>query len=135
MYNKYMGGVDCNDQLLQYSAFSKRTIKWWKKVFFRLLNISIVNAYILYQEWDESRKCTQTEFRIEVVKKILAITPEVNQRYVCIENTELGRHFIHKICQEKKLMRSCKVCVAAERARVRLPVPPVSSSSLCRVVF
>ena len=32
-YNKYMGGVDANDQLLKYSHFSKRTIKWLKKVF------------------------------------------------------------------------------------------------------
>ena len=25
LYNKFMGGVDCNDQLLQYSAFSRQT--------------------------------------------------------------------------------------------------------------
>ena len=42
--NKYMGGVDCNDQLMKYSAFSHRTCKWWKKVLFRLLNLAMVNA-------------------------------------------------------------------------------------------
>jgi len=26
-YNKYMGAVDCNDQLLKYSAFCRRTVK------------------------------------------------------------------------------------------------------------
>ena len=26
-YNKYLGGVDSNDQLLQYSAFSRQTVK------------------------------------------------------------------------------------------------------------
>ena len=26
-YNKYLGGLDSNDQLLQYSAFSKQTVK------------------------------------------------------------------------------------------------------------
>ena len=50
-YNKKMGGVDCNDQLLKYSAFSRRTLKWWKKVFFRLLNLAMVNAFVLYLEW------------------------------------------------------------------------------------
>ena len=30
-YNKNMGGVDANDQLLKYSHFSRRTLKWWKK--------------------------------------------------------------------------------------------------------
>ena len=48
-YNKYIGGVDANDQLVKYSHFSRRTLKWWKKVFFRLLNICMVNSYILYK--------------------------------------------------------------------------------------
>ena len=48
MYNKNMGGVDCNDQLLKYSAFSHRTCKWWKKVLFRLQNLAMVNAYIIF---------------------------------------------------------------------------------------
>ena len=39
-YNKYMGGVDVNDQLLKHSAFDHRSMKWWKKVAFRLINIS-----------------------------------------------------------------------------------------------
>ena len=40
-YNKYMGGgggggggggrIDPNDQLLQYSAYDRCTLKWWKK--------------------------------------------------------------------------------------------------------
>ena len=46
-YNKYMGGVDANDQLLKYLLFSRRTLKWWKKVFFSLLNICMVNLYFV----------------------------------------------------------------------------------------
>lgn len=48
-YNKYMGGVDANDQLVKYSHFSRRTLKWSKKVFFRLLNNCMVNSYISYK--------------------------------------------------------------------------------------
>ena len=51
MYNKNMGWVDCNDQLMKYSPFSHMTCWWWKKVLFRLLNIAIANAYITYSEW------------------------------------------------------------------------------------
>ena len=52
----YMGCVDCNDQLLKYSAFNHRTLKWWKKVFFRLLNVAMVNAYVLHCEWSKKRE-------------------------------------------------------------------------------
>ena len=71
-YNQYMGGVDSNDQLLKYSSFSRQTVKWWKKVFFRLLNLSMVNAYIIYREWLKANNVkktkTQTAFRVAVIK-------------------------------------------------------------------
>ena len=51
-----MGGVDCNDQLLKYSVFNRRTLKWWKKVFFRLLNVAMVNSYMLHCEWSKKKK-------------------------------------------------------------------------------
>ena len=30
-YNKFMGGVDDNDQLLAYFAVGRKTMKWWKR--------------------------------------------------------------------------------------------------------
>ena len=35
-----MGGVDSNEQPMQYFAFSRQTVKWWKKVFFSLIELS-----------------------------------------------------------------------------------------------
>jgi hypothetical protein len=35
-YNKYKTGVDRSDQMLSYYSFERKTIKWWKKLFFRL---------------------------------------------------------------------------------------------------
>ena len=46
VYNKFMGAIDLNDQLLKYLAFSWRSLKWWKKVFYRLMNIAMVIGYI-----------------------------------------------------------------------------------------
>ncbi len=47
-WRTYMGGVDKSDQLLSYYGFSHRTVKWWRRVFFHLFDMAIVNAYILY---------------------------------------------------------------------------------------
>ena len=49
-YNQHMGGVDKSDQLLSYYGFSHRTVKWWRRAFFHLLDLSVVNAYILYRQ-------------------------------------------------------------------------------------
>ena len=48
-YNQSKGGVDLCDELLNYYAFSRKTRKWWKKLFFRLLELCIINSMILYK--------------------------------------------------------------------------------------
>ena len=53
-YNHYMGGVDKLDQLISTYSFTKKSKKWWKKVFFRLLEISVINACILYMKFHPS---------------------------------------------------------------------------------
>ncbi len=51
IYFRYMGAVDRSDQMVAYSTFSRRTLKWWKKVFFHVTSLSILNAWILYCVW------------------------------------------------------------------------------------
>eukprot|EP00731_Ephydatia_muelleri_P013981 Em0007g1291a len=64
-YNQHMGGVDQIDQLLMYYGCSHRQVKWWKRVFFHLLGLSIVNASVLYNIVN-TKQLTQLEFRVEV---------------------------------------------------------------------
>ena len=110
-YNKYMGGVDANDQLLKYSHFSKRTIKWWKKVFFRMLNIFMVDAFILWKEHlkkkSEAYKNTQTDFRVSVIDKLVnnsfeimndSLDDSLNNSFVGeFERLADNKHFLKKI--------------------------------------
>lgn len=57
-YNKYMGGVDKMDQLLSYYGFSRRTFRWWRKAFFNLFDMAIINSYILYTLQEKWHICT-----------------------------------------------------------------------------
>lgn len=47
-YTKYMGGVDKADQYIQYYCFNQKTQKWYKRVFFKFLEILKYNAYRLF---------------------------------------------------------------------------------------
>lgn len=49
-YNLHKLGVDRSDQLISYYGFSRKSIKWWKKLFFHFLDLTIANAYILYNK-------------------------------------------------------------------------------------
>ena len=47
-YNKFMGGVSKCDQFLSYYLIGGTSMKWWKCIFYRLLELSVVNAMVIY---------------------------------------------------------------------------------------
>ncbi|VVD01498.1 unnamed protein product, partial [Leptidea sinapis] len=72
-YNQYMGGVDLKDQKLSMFPFErKRCLKWYIKVFRRLFNTSLLNAYIIYTKSPLHRLCSHREFRQKVAEGLLA---------------------------------------------------------------
>ena len=40
--------LQLSDQLGQYYTLIRRTVKWWKKLFFHLLNLLVVNESMLF---------------------------------------------------------------------------------------
>ena len=50
LYNHNMNGVDIADQHSVHYAFQRKTRKWWRKVFFWLVETTVVNSYVLYKE-------------------------------------------------------------------------------------
>lgn len=49
-YTQFMGGVDLADQYCSTYCFMKKSLKWWRKLFFWELEICIINSYILYKQ-------------------------------------------------------------------------------------
>lgn len=43
-YNQFMNGVDRNDQLTYY-ALNMKSVKWGKKVLWRMFELALVNVY------------------------------------------------------------------------------------------
>ena len=48
-YNKNMGGVDKADMLRTLYAVNRKSVKWWHRIFWGLLDIAFVNSYMVYQ--------------------------------------------------------------------------------------
>lgn len=48
-YTKFMGGIDRADQYCGPYGFTRKTYKWWRKLFFWLVEVCIVNSFILYK--------------------------------------------------------------------------------------
>lgn len=64
-YNRFMAGVDKADQLMVYYACGRKSLKWYKRIFWRILDHSILNAFILHKAVisPNPREFTQKKFR------------------------------------------------------------------------
>lgn len=48
-YNKFMGGVDLMDRMIAHYPHGFKNKKWYLRVFFHFLNVSIVNSWIIWR--------------------------------------------------------------------------------------
>ena len=124
--NKFMGAVDRCNQMVAYSCFRRRTMKWWKKVFFHLFSLTILNAYIPYNERTQS-PVLHRNFCRELVKELItssgispSLTPRGRPRRLAVGLTRLpaGYHFPEKIQDTRKrtnITRSCAVCFPGQK--------------------
>ena len=69
-YSRYMGGVDRADKAITYYMVHHRTCKWWKKVFFYLLEVSFCNALIIWRKVHEG-KTNPEQFRLNIIHGML----------------------------------------------------------------
>ncbi len=49
-YGKYMGGVDTANQMRSYYERDRRSKKWWHRLFYSLLETTLVNSWMYYKD-------------------------------------------------------------------------------------
>ena len=72
LYNQHMGGVDLADCKRNVYSCSRKSKKWWHRLFYFYLDVGIVNAHILESESPHCVKRTQKEFRLELAREMMA---------------------------------------------------------------
>lgn len=115
-YNQFMHGVDLSNQKASYYRFQHKSKKWYKNIFYYLLEVNTINAYLIYKETMIQRKkkyMNSENFRVFVVKywsdggrpkeNLVGVAKEVHQ----IKRLE-EKHFLEEIAGKKR--RDCRVC-------------------------
>ena len=126
-YNVHMNGVDKCDQYLSYYSLTRKSRKWWKKIFFRLVEISVLNAIVLYfkihpelAEHCRAHKAFHQTLVYQVVQPLLDAyaSPEVlsspgpGRRHISNEIRLKGKHFL----ETSPNRRRCVVCAYKKSA-------------------
>jgi len=69
-YNKHMNGVDIADQHSTYYCFLRKTIKWWRKLCFWLLETAVVNSFVLYKDITKPARPNHLAYRHSIVESL-----------------------------------------------------------------
>ena len=69
-YNQHIARVNQLDQKILYYPCTRKTLKWTKKLFFYLLEITIHNCHILYQAKSFMPHMTLYDFQLKLLKKL-----------------------------------------------------------------
>ena len=81
MYNQHMNAVDRSDQILGTHNVQRKCMRWWKTLFFHLIDMAVVNSFILFME--QQRKFPDNEALRRPVKYSLASYREELVRNIC----------------------------------------------------
>ena len=69
-YNMKMNAVDRSDQILSVFSTQQKCVLWWKTLFFDLIDIAVVNTFILFQAHRAGH--TENERRLGIRNVIFA---------------------------------------------------------------
>lgn len=68
MYNEIMSGVDLSDQKVSVYDNNRKSSKWWKKVFVRLLMCSVVYSWICFKLLAKKKELSLKNFLIPLAE-------------------------------------------------------------------
>jgi hypothetical protein len=69
-YTSKMGGVDREDHYCSSYGFLKKNLKWWRKLYFWILEVPLVNSFHLYNMSQQSANLP-TLSHLEFHKKVI----------------------------------------------------------------
>ncbi|GFX13849.1 piggyBac transposable element-derived protein 4 [Trichonephila clavipes] len=102
-YNKHMGYVDLGDRMSSTYSFARRTRKWTKKLFFSLIDIAVLNAFLMFKSCRTSSKFSLKEFRMNLITSLIGKINHKNAEHSVTKKVRTNDNtFSHWPFDEKK---------------------------------
>lgn len=81
-YNQHMGYVDKSDMYKSCYEIDRKSKKWWHRIFWHFIDLTVVNAFIMFQEKSntDGKTLSLKEFRLSLVNGLIGADPETPQR-------------------------------------------------------
>ncbi|PSN56177.1 PiggyBac transposable element-derived protein 4 [Blattella germanica] len=137
-YNTNMGYVDKSDCMANSYGISRCTWKWTKKLFFHLIDITVLNSYIIQKSC--GGKLSHKEFRESLIRNLIQTAQDLNPQpstshrgRPSTSSTQLSRldSKFSKHWPVKTSSRRCKVCSDKKKTSRSMYSCEVCDVALC----
>lgn len=71
-YNKSMGGVDLADHITMLYDLNRKSQKWWRKVYYKLLMMAVYNSFIVFKETSH-KNTTFLTFVVRLAEALISV--------------------------------------------------------------
>lgn len=78
-YNRFMGGVDLSDRMIAHYPHSFKNKKFYHRIAFHFLNVSIVNSWILFKH-NNNKEISLLEFKSSVATAMIQLGAQLKKR-------------------------------------------------------
>lgn len=68
-----MGYVDYDNMLKSYYELYRKSHKWWYRIFFDFVDVSVVNSYILFKGTSQGTIISLKQFKISVATRLVGL--------------------------------------------------------------
>ena len=116
-YNRYMGGVDRNDEMIANYNSVRKSMKWTKKVAFHFIEEAVLNSFLLKKKSDITKRFLK--FKLEAISSLLAAAGTDVAAPAATDRLS-GRHFpelIPPTPMKQKPQKRCVVCTRNKRRK------------------
>ncbi|KAG5873805.1 hypothetical protein JTB14_024121 [Gonioctena quinquepunctata] len=136
-YNENMGAIDKTDMLLSSTESVRKTIKWYKKVFLHLLDLSVLNAHVIYKvKTGDHMPLLKFQMKLvkELVDKYQMVRPRTSSSKIVGEAVPMrlvARHFPSHVEKNQNNKVVAKRCVVCRRHKIRKEPHSDVPSAMC----
>lgn len=120
-YNKFMSGVDHQDQMLSYYPCDRKTIRWYKKLGIHFVHMMVLNSFYLFAQSCQ-HKMNFYDYRLQIIRSLLTPPTKVDKPVTLqhlpqlvsynAEGTRRARKKCKVCCRKKKRTDTIYMCAA-----------------------
>lgn len=122
-YNKYARGTDYSDMMKKFYNIRRKSMKWYKTLFFYLVDLCIFNSFVIFKSIHPGTKTKFLSFRLNLIRQIIG-SMQPTQAICAISssgqpNRLTERHFLEYNPSTKSRQhggRICHVCANKQQA-------------------